>query len=126
MAKNQNEQEFANTPEMQAEATAREAEMNRVLHGDHVVKVGDVAVIELDGTKVAIPLPLDYGKIVSALIEKRYPSDQKDAILANYDLVRDGDESVSEEKRAEYTEEYHAYQQWRKDAKAVAAEILPY
>ena len=51
-----------------------------------------------------------YGDIVSAIVNDRYSSDEVSDITA--------------EKRAEYLEEYEAYQNWRKHAKEIAAEVI--
>lgn len=63
-----------------------------------------------------------YGDIVSAIVNDRYPLDEKDAIMANYQLVRDGD--CPSEKIEEYTAEYQALQQWRNRAKEVAKIVI--
>ena len=45
-----------------------------------------------------------YGHIIGAIVNDRYPTNEKDAIMANYELVKDG--SCSEEKSSEYLQEY--------------------
>ena len=59
-----------------------------------------------------------YGDIISAIVNDRYPTDQKDAIMANYELVKD--DHCPEEKKAEYISEYQALQDWRARAKEIA------
>ena len=59
-----------------------------------------------------------YGDIISAIVNDRYPTDQKDAIMANYELVKD--DLCPEEKKAEYIAEYQALQNWRARAKEIA------
>ena len=59
-----------------------------------------------------------YGDIISAIVNDRYPTDQKDAIMANYELVKD--DLCPEEKKAEYIAEYQALQNWRTRAKEIA------
>ena len=62
-----------------------------------------------------------YGDIISAIVNDRYPTDQKDAIMANYELVKD--DHCPEEKKAEYISEYQALQDWRAHAKEIAKVI---
>ena len=59
-----------------------------------------------------------YGDIISAIVNDRYPTDQKDAIMANYELVKD--DLCPEEKKTEYIAEYQALQNWRARAKDIA------
>ncbi len=59
-----------------------------------------------------------YGDIISAIVNDRYPTDQKDAIMANYELVKD--DLCPEGKKAEYIAEYQALQNWRTRAKEIA------
>ena len=59
-----------------------------------------------------------YGDIISAIVNDRYPTDEKDAIMANYELVKDN--LCPEEKKAEYIAEYQALQSWRTRAKEIA------
>ena len=62
-----------------------------------------------------------YGDIISAIVNDRYPTDQKDAIMANYELVKD--DHCPEEKKEEYISEYQALQDWRAHAKEIAKVI---
>ena len=62
-----------------------------------------------------------YGDIISAIVNDRYPTDQKDAIMANYELVKD--DHCPEEKKDEYISEYQALQDWRAHAKEIAKVI---
>lgn len=66
----------------------------------------------------------DYGSIVSAIVNGRYSPDDVQAILANYELAKDTESAISEEKRAEYLADYAAFQAWRAHAKEVAAQVL--
>ena len=59
-----------------------------------------------------------YGEIVSAIINDRYNTDSVQAIMANYELVKD--DHCPEEKKAEYISEYQALQDWRARAKEIA------
>ena len=61
-----------------------------------------------------------YGDIISAIVNDRYPTDQKDAIMANYEDAKDESSPISEEKREEYIYEYITYQVFRKHAKEIA------
>lgn len=67
--------------------------------------------------------PLSYDNIISSILNTLYPSDKVQALTANYNEARD-DEELSEEKRKEYMDEYHAYQAKRKEIKALAKEIM--
>lgn len=61
-----------------------------------------------------------YGEIVSAIINDHYSSDRTQAIMANYENAKDTTSSLSDEKRAEYLQEYADYQTWRAHAKDIA------
>lgn len=61
-----------------------------------------------------------YALMVSGIINDRYNADSNQALIANYELAKDSESGISEEKRAEYTAEYAAYQEWRSHAKAIA------
>lgn len=65
-----------------------------------------------------------YGDIVSAIVNDRYSSDEVQAVMANYAEAIDAESDITAEKRAEYLEEYEAYQSWRKHAKEIAAEVI--
>lgn len=65
---------------------------------------------------------LRYDALVSAIVSKRYTASDVTAIFLNY--INRG--NVSAEKSAEYEAEYEALQQWRTDAKRVAAEAVAY
>lgn len=62
----------------------------------------------------------DYGRLVSGIINDRYTADTNQALTANYELAKDPDSGLTDEKRAEYLAEYAAYQEWRAHAKAIA------
>ncbi len=59
-----------------------------------------------------------YGDIISAIVRDRYSEDEKDAIMANYQLAID--DECSEIKAEEYRQEYTALQNWRSRAKEIA------
>ncbi len=61
-----------------------------------------------------------YALMVSAIINDRYDADSNQALIANYELAKDSESGISDEKRAEYSAEYSAYQEWRVHAKAIA------
>lgn len=63
-----------------------------------------------------------YGDIISAIVNDKYPVNEKDAIMANYELVKDG--ACSEEKSAEYLQEYKDLQAWRAHAKEIAHTVI--
>ncbi len=60
----------------------------------------------------------EYGDIINAIVSDRYPSDKKDAVMANYQLCLDSD--CPAEKAEEYRQEYQALQDWRSHAKEIA------
>lgn len=64
-----------------------------------------------------------YGEIVSAIIDDRYDASANQAIIANYQLAKDPDSPISEEKRAEYLQEYDDFQSWRSHAKDIASVV---
>lgn len=66
----------------------------------------------------------DYASIVSAVVGERYPADRHEAVMANYAEASDPESGISEAKRAEYLEEYAAFQAWRRKAKTVAAAVV--
>lgn len=66
----------------------------------------------------------DYGSIVSAIIMGRYGADERDAIFANLEMARDADSGISDDKRAEYLQEYADYQSYRAKAKEIAKEVI--
>lgn len=61
-----------------------------------------------------------YGGIVSAIINDRYSQDRVQAILANYQNAIDPESTIDVDKRAEYLQEYHEFQDYREHAKTVA------
>ena len=61
-----------------------------------------------------------YGGIVSAIINDRYSQDRVQAILANYQNAIDPESTIEQDKRAEYLQEYHEFQDYREHAKTVA------
>lgn len=66
-----------------------------------------------------------YGDIVSAIVNDKYSPDDVQAILANYTEIGSiSPYNATEEKAEEYTEEYDAFQSWRKKAKDVAQIVL--
>lgn len=65
-----------------------------------------------EGYLIEIPGSPDYGAIVNALIRDRYTQSQVEAIVLNG--------SDTEEHTAEFT----ALQEWRKQAKEIAKEVL--
>lgn len=66
----------------------------------------------------------DYGDIVSAIVESRYPSDKVQAVMANYVDAQNALSTTDEEKKNEYMQEYSDYQQWRAHAKEIAKGVL--
>lgn len=80
-----------------------------------------------EGSKSCICTNVDvvgrtYEDIVSAIIRDKYSQDRVEAIMANHALK--DDESIPEEKRTEYVNEYEAYQLYRLKAKQVANDVI--
>jgi hypothetical protein len=116
MAKKTEEQMLQEMEEqMQQQEAARLAEINKPLYGEHVEKMGGSAVIKLDGVIVSLLLPVTYPQIVDALVTKKYPQDQMQAIINNH-LADPEDEG--------HLAEFQQMQAWRTLAKATAKEIL--
>ncbi len=61
-----------------------------------------------------------YGDMVSAIINDHYSPDSYQAILANYELAKDKDSEITDDKRKEYIKEYSDFQAWRVHAKEIA------
>lgn len=107
------------SPEMLAEM---EAQKNQELYGNHVKKIGGCAVVTVEDVVVALEFPITYPQLLSAIIKRKYNSDQAEAITANFLNARL--QAVPESKAAEYVAEYEAYQAWRNTAKTVAKEVM--
>lgn len=65
-----------------------------------------------------------YAGIVSAIINDRYSQDDTQALHANYQMAKDAESEISDEKRSEYLAEYAAFQNWRIHAKEIAATVV--
>lgn len=107
------------SPEMLAEM---EAQKDMDLHGNNVKKIGGCAVVTVGEEVIAMEMPFTYPQLLSTIIKRKYDTDKSEAITANFLAARVG--SVSDEKAAEYTTEYEAYQEWRNLAKVVAKEVM--
>lgn len=112
-------EESVMSPEMLAEM---EAQKDMELHGDNVKKIGGCAVVTVGEETIAMEMPFTYPQLLSAIIKRKYDTDQSEAITANFLAARTG--AVSDEKAAEYTAEYETYQAYRDLAKAVAKEVM--
>ncbi len=112
-------EESVMSPEMLAEM---EAQKDMELHGDNVKKIGGCAVVTVGEETIAMEMPFTYPQLLSAIIKRKYDTDQAEAITANFLAARTG--AVSDEKAAEYTSEYEAYQAYRDFAKTVAKEVM--
>ena len=62
----------------------------------------------------------NYDRIVAAIVTDHYSSDAYQALIANYQMAKDPEAEISEEKRSEYIQEYESFQAWRAHAKEVA------
>lgn len=107
------------TPEEIAEI---EAQKDQELFGDNVKKIGGCAVVTVDDETIAVELPVTYPQLVTAIVRHKYGTDQTEAILAN--IASAQMMCVSEEKAAEYLDEYTTYNDWRSKAKSIAKEVL--
>ena len=76
----------------------------------------DVDIVDVNGRS--------KGDVISAIVNDRYTPDQVQALTANYALATDPDSGITEDKRAEYKEEYQAYQDCRSEAKQVATLVV--
>lgn len=112
-------EELVISPEMLAEM---EAQKDQELYGDNVKKIGGCAVVTVGDEVISLELPITYPQLLSAIIKRKYDSDQTEAITANFLNTRL--QAVPENKAAEYVAEYEAYQEWRNTAKAVAKEVM--
>lgn len=65
-----------------------------------------------------------YGAFVGAIVNDKYSADDVQALQFNYELAKDEDSLISDEKREEYLAEYKAFQDWRAHAKEVAAKVI--
>lgn len=76
-------------------------------------QIDDDVITEWECDQVIVDQPLDYGTLVSAIIRKKYSADSIEAIILNYG---DGDEV--------HTQEYVELQEYRREAKNIAKDIL--
>lgn len=65
-----------------------------------------------------------YSEIVAAIVNGKYSSDDVQALQSNYIEAKDTDSGQTKVKRAEYLTEWSEFQDWRKEAKEVAAEVV--
>lgn len=65
-----------------------------------------------------------YGNVVGAIVNDKYSPDDVQAITANYELAKDEESAITEEKRSEYLEEYKEFQAYRAHAKEVASKVI--
>ena len=87
----------------------------------------DVSIQEEGESKSCICTNVDvvsttYEDIVSSIIRDKYSQDRVEAVMANHALK--DDESIPEEKRTEYVNEYEAYQLYRFKAKQIANDVI--
>lgn len=107
------------TPEQIAEI---EAMKDQELFGDNVKKIGGCAVVTVEDETIAVELPVTYHQLLTAIIKRKFDTDQTEAIMANFISIQT--QTISEEKADEYVAEYTAYQTWRNKAKAIAKEVM--
>ena len=85
-----------------------------------VLEAGEAAPDDLFDCESVDTTDRSYGGIVSAIINDRYSQDRVQAILANYQNAIDPESTIDVDKRAEYLQEYHEFQDYREHAKTVA------
>lgn len=85
-----------------------------------VIEDGEEAPDDLFDCESVDTTDRSYGGIVSAIINDRYSQDRVQAILANYQNAIDPESTIDVDKRAEYLQEYHEFQDYREHAKTVA------
>lgn len=75
---------------------------------------------------VRMEQPVTRDRVVSAIIDAQYPSDEMQAIVNNHllNIATLADGNTLDESETEHEAEYQAMQDWRKKAKEVAKEIL--
>lgn len=73
---------------------------------------------------VEVQAPHTYPRIVSAIVDDRYSASDVTAIIANHALAADEKSDITEEKRAEYLQDYTTFQELRSHAKEVAKNVL--
>lgn len=65
-----------------------------------------------------------YADIVAAIVNDKYSSNDVQALQSNYIEAKDAESELTESKRAEYLAEWATFQDWRKQAKEIAAEVI--
>lgn len=88
---------------------------------DGEVLVGDNV---WQSTHIVVRGSHSYAGFVSAIVGERYPQADMDAVRLNYELAKDTDSGITEEKRTEYLAEYGEMQEWRSHAKEIAKLVL--
>lgn len=65
-----------------------------------------------------------YADVVAAIVNDKYSSDDVQALQSNYIEAKDAESELTEAKRNEYLAEWASFQDWRKQAKEVATEVV--
>lgn len=90
----------------------------------------------LDGEEAAFPedlyqcynvdvaAPANYGNIIAAIVNDKYSADDVQALTANYFEAKDPESDLTDEKRAEYINEWNDFQAWRAKAKEIATYVV--
>lgn len=73
---------------------------------------------------VDVATPANYGNIIAAIVNDKYSADDVQALTANYFEAKDPESGLTEEKRAEYINEWNEFQAWRAKAKEIAAYVV--
>lgn len=102
----------------------REGKLTRLFFdfSQHIPVEGDPVGGEWDCENVDV-IGDNYDVIVAAIVKDRYTEDRREAILANYEEAKDSESDLTDAKRAEYIEEYKAFQEWRRKAKQIARSL---
>lgn len=73
---------------------------------------------------VEVQAPHTYPALISAIVDSKYSTADVTAIIANHALAQDSESDITDEKRAEYKQDYTTFQNWRSHAKEVAKNVL--
>lgn len=103
-----------------------EGVLTRVFHNLTPVVANEEGETEnlFDADLIEVSGQVSYDSLVKGIISDRYPSDRMEAIMLNYQMASLAGSSLSEEKAAEYVDEYKEMQQFRVAAKETAKLVI--
>lgn len=73
---------------------------------------------------VDVQAPITYGSVIAAIVNDKYPSDDVQALQANYLEAKDSKSPLESDKRKEYLAEWSDFQAWRTTAKEIATSVI--